>query len=180
LVFLFLELHVVCELYLGYPSFWVNNPLISECIPCVFFCVWVTLGRNFDCCLFGWLLLNVYVCKTGSLYRLGYIQTCNLSVSIPRRLKLWASATMPGFMVNCWGRSRLFLLLHLYCQMSNTTLPVAIWVKEASAVKSLGERQTEWLIIFWNSKVVVVESMTVSFIVAKRTEFRRQCWLGGL
>ena len=35
LVFLFLELHVVCGLYLDYSKFW------GEFIPCVFFCDWV-------------------------------------------------------------------------------------------------------------------------------------------
>jgi hypothetical protein len=38
LVFL-LELHLVCELYFG------CSKLISECIPCVLFCDWVTLLR---------------------------------------------------------------------------------------------------------------------------------------
>jgi hypothetical protein len=44
-VFLLLELHVVCELYLGYSEFLDDYPLISECIPCVFFCDWVTSLR---------------------------------------------------------------------------------------------------------------------------------------
>jgi hypothetical protein len=46
LVFLLLELHVVCELYLGYSELLGSEyPLISECIPYVFFCDWVTSLR---------------------------------------------------------------------------------------------------------------------------------------
>ena len=40
MVFL-LELHMVCELYLGYSELLGKYPLISEYIPWVFFCVWV-------------------------------------------------------------------------------------------------------------------------------------------
>ena len=45
LVFLFLELHVVCELYLWYSELLSLYSLISECIPCVFFCDQVTSLR---------------------------------------------------------------------------------------------------------------------------------------
>jgi hypothetical protein len=44
LVFL-LELHVVCESYLCYLKLWGYYPLISECIPCMFFFDWVTSLR---------------------------------------------------------------------------------------------------------------------------------------
>jgi hypothetical protein len=39
--FFLLELHVVCELYLGYSELLGLSLLISECIPCEFFCDWV-------------------------------------------------------------------------------------------------------------------------------------------
>ena len=42
LVFLLLESHVFCKLYLGYSKF---LGIISECISCVFFCDWVTPFR---------------------------------------------------------------------------------------------------------------------------------------
>jgi hypothetical protein len=45
MVFLLLEFYVVCELYLGYPELLSYYPLISECLPCVFFCDWVTSLR---------------------------------------------------------------------------------------------------------------------------------------
>ena len=45
LVFLLLEFHMVCELYLGCSKFLGKYPLISEYIPCVFFCDWVTSLR---------------------------------------------------------------------------------------------------------------------------------------
>jgi hypothetical protein len=44
LVFLLLEFPVVCELYLGYSEL-QGLSLISECIPCMFFCDWVTSLR---------------------------------------------------------------------------------------------------------------------------------------
>jgi hypothetical protein len=45
LIFLILELHVVCELYLGYSELLGLYHFISECISYVFFCDWVTLHR---------------------------------------------------------------------------------------------------------------------------------------
>jgi hypothetical protein len=45
LVFLLLEFHVFCKLYLGYSKFLGEYPLISEYISCVFFCDWVTSFR---------------------------------------------------------------------------------------------------------------------------------------
>ena len=45
LVFLLLEFHVFCKLYLGYSKFLSQYPLISECISCVFCCDWVTSLR---------------------------------------------------------------------------------------------------------------------------------------
>jgi hypothetical protein len=49
LVFLLLELHVFCALYLGY------SELLSECLSCVFFCDWVTSLRM--------VLSNLFACK---------------------------------------------------------------------------------------------------------------------
>jgi hypothetical protein len=42
LVFILLELHVIYELYLGYSEVWGYYSLMSEYIPCVYFCDWVT------------------------------------------------------------------------------------------------------------------------------------------
>jgi hypothetical protein len=42
LVFLLLEFHVFCKLYLGYSKFLGQYQLISESISCEFFCDWVT------------------------------------------------------------------------------------------------------------------------------------------
>jgi hypothetical protein len=36
---------MICELYLGYSELLGYYPLISECIPCVFFCDWITSLR---------------------------------------------------------------------------------------------------------------------------------------
>jgi hypothetical protein len=48
LVFLHLELHVVCELYLVYSELWGYYPLISKCITLVFFCDLVTSLRMME------------------------------------------------------------------------------------------------------------------------------------
>jgi hypothetical protein len=41
----FLLSFMCCKLYLGYSKFLGKDPLISECISCVFFCDWVTSLR---------------------------------------------------------------------------------------------------------------------------------------
>ena len=48
LVFLLIELYVVCELHHVYLELLGYYPLISECIPCVFLCDWVTSLRIFS------------------------------------------------------------------------------------------------------------------------------------
>ena len=48
LVFLHLELHMVCELYLGYSELLGYYLFFSRCITCVFICDWVTLFRIFS------------------------------------------------------------------------------------------------------------------------------------
>ena len=64
LVFLVLEFHVVCKLYLGYSKL---MSLISECLPCLFFCDWVTsLKMIFSSCeviTFEKCLPRVSTCK---------------------------------------------------------------------------------------------------------------------
>jgi hypothetical protein len=45
LVFLLLEYHVFCKLYLGYSELLGQYPLINVCISYVFFCEWVTSLR---------------------------------------------------------------------------------------------------------------------------------------
>jgi hypothetical protein len=45
LIFLLFEFHFLYEWYLGYSKLLDYYPLISNCIPCVFFCDWVASLR---------------------------------------------------------------------------------------------------------------------------------------